>query len=152
MLNQKDHIKQVLLDSQEKAQSQIEQIKIQMPLTRDFLRKTLRRYIFCKYLLEETDYTGDDLNEITEYSLAKSLRISKDLVKEFDLAKSCGGGSSVITKKTLLLMAIQREFGVFLPSEGIGRVKTITDLSNLVWEAMGETEFWKPRLQHETAT
>jgi hypothetical protein len=154
-MEQKEHIKELILEAQKKAAVHALSVRHQVPLTKAFLYEALRRYIMCKYLLEDGDcISGEDcfcesLDALAERSLAKSLSISKDLVQEFDIARSCAGGSSAMTKKVLLLLAIQRDFYIYLPTEGTGRIKTITDLSELVWDAMGEKEFWKPFLQSE---
>jgi len=135
-MDQTENIRELLLAAQKKAVEQVARVYDQIPLSKAFLRDAVRRYVFSRYLLDEDDYAGSDLNEITEYSLAKSMKISKELVKEFDIARSCAGSSSAIAKKVLLFMAIQRDFDVYLPTESTGRIKTIDDLSDLIWNGI----------------
>ena len=73
-------------------------------------------------------------------------RISPELVKEFDLAKSCDGASSAMAKKVLLFMAVQRELGIELPARESARIKTLDDLSGLAWEEMRKSPAWQAKL------
>ena len=147
-MGQKERIKELLLEAQKRAANQVMKIKKQVPLKRDFLGETLRDYILDKYMLERDECISENLDELTQYSIAKSAGISTDLVKDLDIAKTCSGGSSALTKKVLLFLAIQKDFNVYLPTEGTGNVKTVSDLSDLVWEAMCEEECWKRLLQY----
>ncbi|MGD9162749.1 MAG: hypothetical protein PVG39_30365 [Desulfobacteraceae bacterium] len=146
-MDHKERIREMLLEAQKKSAEQVLLIKGQVPLTRDFFHKSLRNYILYKFMLEEEECTGDNLDEITEISLAKSAGISKELVQDLDIAKTCSGGSSAMTKKVLLFLAIQKDFNVYLPTEGTGNVRTLSDLSELVWNAMSEKEAWKSVLE-----
>ncbi len=146
-MEQKERIREMLLEAQKKAAEHVLLIKERVPLSKEYLHRSLRDYILCKFMLEEEECTSDNLDEITEISLAKSAGISKELVKDLDIAKTCSGGSSAMTKKVLLLLAIQKDFAVYLPTEGTGNVRTLPDLSELVWDAMSEKESWKNVLE-----
>ena len=142
-MDQKERIKEMLIEAQKRSAEQVVLIKGQVPLTKDFFHKSLRNYILCKFMLDEEECTSDNLDEITEISLAKSAGISKELVQDLDIAKTCSGGSSAMTKKVLLFLAIQKDFDVHLPTEGTGNVRTLSDLSELVWSVMSKKESWK---------
>ncbi len=146
-MDQKERIREMLINAQKKSAEQAALIKGQAYLTREFFHKSLRNYILYRFMLDEKECTSENMDEITEISLAKSAGISKELVQDLDIAKTCSGGSSAMTKKVLLLLAVQRDFDVYLPTEGTGNVRTLSDLSELVWNAMRERESWKNVLE-----
>ena len=80
--------------------------------------------------------TTDNFTELTQISMSKSMKVSKELVEEFDLAKSCDGVSSLMAKKVLLFMAIQRLLGISLPADKIAEADTLRDISDAVWCAL----------------
>ncbi len=57
-------------------------------------------------------------------------------MEEFDLAKSCDGVSSLMAKKVLLFMAIQRLLGISLPADKTAEADTLRDISDTVWCAL----------------
>lgn len=61
------------------------------------------------------------------------MKVSKELVREFDLAKSCDGATSAMAKKVLLLLSIQRELDIQIPAEQAAKDITLTQLAELVW-------------------
>ena len=79
----------------------------------------LKRYLQCKFMLEEQECVSDCIDELSKASIAKSLRLSKELLKEVDIATSCEGATSATIKKVLFFMAVQRELGIRLPADGI---------------------------------
>ena len=110
------------------------------PLTHDDFARHLLAFILDKFLLLPEDIPeGRMFTRIAETSLAKSAGISRELVREFDQAKSCSGTSSVMAKKVLLFLKLQREFGIELPAEDSARVGTIDDLIELVWRTVLST-------------
>jgi len=121
-------------------------IHAQVTLTHEFFQKKLRDFVLHKYLLKEEDLTSDDFSEITELSLSRSMKISPELVKEFDLAKSCDGVSSAMAKKVLLFMAIQRELGIELPPRETARLKTLDELADLAWNIVKTAPQWEKKI------
>ena len=143
-----DHalIREVLLRSRKAAQEHMDQIKGAAPLTRGLLREELSRYILSKYMLDGVDCGTENFNALTELSLSRSMKVSKELVKEFDLAKSCDGATSAMAKKVLLFLNIQRELGLEIPAEESAKDITLTQLADLIWEVMKTNANWKNRL------
>jgi hypothetical protein len=135
-MDQAKSIKDQILAAQKKAAELVIRVREHTPLTRAFMREVVRRYVFFRYLLDEDDFAGSNLDEITEYSIAKSMKISKEIVKEIDVARTCVGISTAKTKKVLLFMAVQRDFEVYLPTEGTGLIKTVEDLADLIWNVI----------------
>ena len=146
-MNSADTIKKLILSSKKAAAEDMAAICSQSPLTKSFFSEKLRGFVLHKFMLKDEDLTSDDFNAITELSLSKSMKISPELVKEFDLAKRCDGVSSAMAKKVLLFMAIQRELGIQLPALASARITTIHDLADLAWNEMLSAEVWKGRLE-----
>lgn len=128
--------KELIISSRREAQQHIDNIKHAHCLTHDYLYYELSEFIRCKYLLKCEDMTTDNFTELTQISMSKSMKVSKELVEEFDLAKSCDGVSSLMAKKVLLFMAIQRLLGISLPADKIAEADTLRDISDAVWCAL----------------
>lgn len=141
-----EQIKELILASKREAAAEMAQIKGRVPLTREFLTEHLRRYVLRKYMLTDADGAEEDFHALTELSLSRSMKISKELVKEYDLAKSCDGTSSVMAKKVLLFMAIQRDLDITLPARETVRFRTLDELAELVFNTMQTSPAWQGRL------
>ena len=88
-------IRKLLLRSRREADAHMETIRSADPLTYDLLHEELYRYILVKFLLTDEDRPeNDSFADLTELSLAKSMKVSPALVEEFDTAQSCDGATS----------------------------------------------------------
>ena len=141
-----DSIKELIIYSKKAAEIDMEAIHARIPLTYAFFRRKLRDFVLHKYLLKEEELPSEDFSDITELSLSKSMKISPELVKEFDLANSCDGVSSAMAKKVLLFMAIQRELGIELQPLETARLKTLDELADLAWTALTEAPQWEKKI------
>lgn len=139
-------IKEMLLQSRQSAARHLENIRQAVPLKRDVFDAEMRQYILCKYMLEGVECNTDNFNELTELSLSRSMKVSKELVEEFDTAQSCDGATSAMAKKVLLFMNIERELNIQIPAEQSAKNITLEQLIALIWGAMAETEVWKGKL------
>ncbi|BDF57706.1 hypothetical protein CE91St36_05230 [Christensenellaceae bacterium] len=129
-------IKERLLQSKKAAAEEAAAILAEKELSERALEMHLKRYLQCKFMLEEQECVSDCIDELSKASIAKSLRLSKELLKEVDIATSCEGATSATIKKVLFFMAVQRELGIRLPADGIAGVETIGDLAKLVFPAL----------------
>lgn len=139
-------IKQLLIKAKTEAKARIDAIYACEPLLFDVLRENLTDYVLARFLLERSECEGVDFQKLSELSLAKSMRISKDLVKEFDIARSCAGASSAMTKKVLLYMALQKDLKIELIAERTPKVHTFDEFAQLVRDSMLKSEFWRARM------
>lgn len=122
-------------------------IRSSCPLCYSILRQELRQFVLKKFLLTEADCPKDEnLQVLAELSLAKSSGIHPSLVEEFDTAQSCSGVTSIMAKKVLLFMAIQRALDIELPALESAQIKSLEDLSCLIWSTMQKSSAWKGRL------
>ena len=141
------NIRKALVRSKIRSEEQIEVIRSSDPLQFEVLETCLTEYVLAKFMLDREECEGVDFQKLSELSLSKSMKISKDLVKEFDTARSCAGATSEIVKKTLLYLSIQKALQIELQAERTPKIHDFHGLADLVWEAMERTEFWKPRLE-----
>ncbi len=130
-------IRNLLLRSRREAEQHMEIIRSADPLTYEVLHEELYRFVLIKFLLQDEDRPeNDSFPELAELSLAKSMKVSPALVEEFDAAASCDGATSVMAKKVLLFMAIQRALNIELPALESARVQTMHDLSRMIWNTL----------------
>ena len=142
-----DSIKELILNSRRIAAEDMAEIKAQQPLTYEFFSRKLRDFVLHKYMLSPEMELPENFSALTEFSLSRSMKISPELVKEFDLARSCDGASSAMAKKVLLFMAIQRELGILLPARASAQITTIQALADLTWNEMLSSPAWEGRLE-----
>lgn len=138
--------RELLLRAKEESARCCREIEAARPLEREYLYRRLREYVLSRFLLEPDEAGSEELDELARRSLAQSMRISPDLAREFDTARSCSSASSAMVKKVLLLLAIQRDLRVELPAEGSASPRTLRDLADFVWAAMARSPDWRGRM------
>ncbi|MEA4853438.1 MAG: hypothetical protein VB082_04065 [Christensenella sp.] len=126
-------LKEKLLQSKKAAAHEADVILAKKEPSIVFLNQHIKRYLFCRFMLEEGECTSDNIDELCRVSIAKSLKIGKELLKEVDIATSCEGATSATIKKVLFFMALQRELGMRLSPDEIAHVETIKDLAELIF-------------------
>ncbi len=144
-----ERAREALLRAKEVSQKHLDAIYACVPLRLDELSERLTDFVLAKFMLTREEAGGVDFQKLSELSLAKSMKISKELVKEFDMAQGCTGTSSAIAKKALLFMAIQKQLRVELPAEALPRLHSFQALAELVFAAMRTTPFWDGKLADE---
>ena len=135
--------REMLLRARDESRQKIRRIYACRPLAYDVLRDCLTDFVLAKYLLTREEASGTDFQQLAELSLAKSMKISRDQVREYDMAKGCTGVSSAMVKKALLFMAIERQLSVELPAEKLPRIHSFDELARLVWDAMKGSGLWE---------
>lgn len=139
-MTEEERARQALLRAKEESQRQIRMIHDCVPLDYSVLKECLTDFVLAKYMLSREEAEGVEFQQLAELSLAKNMKISKELVKEYDMAQGCAGTSSVIAKKTLLFMAIQKQLHIKLPPEKLPVLHSFEELAQLVWNTMKHTE------------
>lgn len=145
-MQDKQSVKELILASKRAANEDMAQIKSANPLTYSFFDKKLRDYVMHKYHMNPETTTTIDFHELTELSMSNSMKISKELVKEFDLANSCDGTSSVMAKKVLLFRSIEKALEIQLPAMETARFKLLCELSAMAWKEMQKAAHWQDLL------
>lgn len=148
----RSEIRKLLMRSRREADRHIFAIRNQVPLDYPTLRKELVQYVLAKFLLTWEDYSREvTFHQLAELSMARSMQISPDLVKEFDTARSCDGATSVMAKKVLLFLALQRALSIELPAEESAKIQTMEDFAWMVWHTLADDKHWRGRLDLNSA-
>ena len=136
MANARRDVRELILASRRAAAGHIGNILRAPQLNRELVFREVRAYILAKFHLSEADCATEDFAALAELSLAKSMRISPELVEEFDLARSCDGVSSKTAKMVLLFVALQRDLDIRFRPMDTAEAETLTDIGALVWEQL----------------
>jgi len=132
----KPEAKKKLLASRQIAAAQVAAILAKRDsgtLTQEDVRQHLLEYILAKYMLDKGEAENRNLTSLAEQSLAKIVKIDKELIGNADKSPTCDGASSVDMKLALLIAATQKEFGVKLNGIEAAFAETSDDLADLVW-------------------
>ncbi len=132
----REQIRALLLASRTAAALHIEAINTAPELTYELVHREITEYIKAKFHLEDADCVTDNFRELAGISLAKSMQVSPELVKEFDLARSCDGVTSQTAKMVLLFLALQRDLKITFDPLSTAETETLSDISALVWEQL----------------
>ena len=135
------------MHSRLRSKEQVDRLYESKKVSFDKLNEHITEYILAKFMLTREECEGVDFQKLSDLSLSKTMQISPELVKEFDTARSCAGATSSIAKKTLLYMAIQKALKIELAAEKTPKVHTFEEFSSLVWDAMKQSDYWKPKLE-----
>lgn len=120
-------LKQKLTEAAEQANS----LMIGMDLSHmDFndTRDALREYIRIRYLLEPSDMTSDSLSYLGEASLSRSLGMPIEEIRASELDAKCENTSSSMTKKILLVIALNSVLGIDIDATATADIATVSEL------------------------
>lgn len=126
--------KESILAKQRASQAHIDAILSDDSLTFESFREHLRSFVMLKFALEPSDLEQtDDLGELAQASISKALKISKDLVADYEAGENCEGATSSDVKRTLLLVKIQKSLAVSLSLQELMQIETLEDIVRQVW-------------------
>ena len=91
----------------------------------------LRRYVLAKYMLPP-DCEEDEILALARRSLEITLKLNENALRELDQATPCNHATSEITKKVLLLYAVQRDLRLPENPPALAAVQTVTELARYV--------------------
>ena len=106
-----------------------------------YLRAHLRGYILSKYMMPEEECRSDRIAALTEASLARMMKVTPELARVLDTARSCAGATSATVKKALLLQAMERELDIVLPADKAVAAKDVTSLADVVMRSLCQRHF-----------
>lgn len=86
-------------------------------------------YIRDRFLLTEDMCHSENLLDLADVSLRQLLELKRRNIDAGEIARSCSGASSVISKKVLLMKAVQEEFGVSMTPGEFAQITTVSDLA-----------------------
>ena len=131
----KEELKQALLSTKRRAAEAAKAVREHAgvpPL--ELVRASIRDYILNKYMLQDQNISEDGITELTKISIAHVLSLDKELLVVLDRQSSgCGASSSTVTKKILLYLAIQKDFGITLPPDKMAYAESLHDIADIVY-------------------
>lgn len=89
----------------------------------------IRNYVRDKFLLSPEDGAAEELMDLADLSLRKILRLKKEGKLLGDISRGCSGASSLITKKVLLMKAVQEDFKITLTPAQSAAIQTLEQLT-----------------------
>lgn len=126
-------IKERLLAANAAAAEQINFIRSGATKDYSVLFNHVRQYVMHKFLLTEADLCTDNLFELAEISIANSTNIRRQDLAELDVSLNCTGESSVITKKVLLLLALQKGLAIQFSPDETADIETLPQLAAVIF-------------------
>ncbi len=97
----------------------------------EYVEAHLRRYVLAKYMLPQ-DCEEDNILALARLSLEITLKLDGNALRELDQATPCNQAKSEITKKVLLLYAVQRDLHLPEDPPALSAVQTVTELARYV--------------------
>lgn len=97
--------------------------------TRENTQSLVRNYVRDKFLLSPEDGEAEALMDLADLSLRKILRLKKEGKLLGDISRGCSGASSLITKKVLLMKAVQEDFKITLTPAQSAAIQTLEQLT-----------------------
>lgn len=105
------------------------------PLSLKEITEHVHRYVCCKFYLDAESSRQMSLFQMAKASIEKALQMQLPLVKEGEVATTCGAAASEAMKVALLLTALQKDFRVSLDASKLGFAKNTCEVGKIVWEA-----------------
>lgn len=97
--------------------------------TRENTQSLVHNYVRDKFLLSPEDGEAEALMDLADLSLRKILRLKKEGKLLGDISRGCSGASSLITKKVLLMKAVQEDFKITLTPAQSAAIQTLEQLT-----------------------
>ena len=98
----------------------------------DHIYPLVRGYILDRFLLTEEMCTGEKLLDLADISLRYMLALKRMGIEPGQISRSCSGASSVISKKVLLMKAVQEVFHVSMTPAEFAEISTISELAAFI--------------------
>lgn len=105
-------------------------------LSYDVVYKYMERIVRAKYYLDEEVLDSNRFHYLGELSVARALGRNISEIQGIDLEAKCNGTSTVMTKKILLFMFINRQLGVSISAEQAADALSLDDLALLVFQQL----------------
>ncbi len=98
----------------------------------------VKEIVRIKYFLDHDDMITDYFNGLGEISIARALGVDRSAVVGIDLEAKCNGTSSVMTKKILLIIFINRELGIEIDPHTAAEITNISQLATAIFVSLLE--------------
>lgn len=98
----------------------------------DHIYPLVRGYILDRFLLTEEMCPGEKLLDLADVSLRYMLALKRMGIDPGQISRSCSGASSVISKKVLLMKAVQEVFHVSMTPAEFAEISTVSELAAFI--------------------
>ena len=98
----------------------------------DHVYPLVRGYILDRFLLTEEMCTSEKLLDLADISLRYMLELKRMGIDPGQISRSCSGASSVISKKVLLMKAVQEVFRVSMTPQEFAEISTVSELTAFI--------------------
>lgn len=132
----RQQIRDQILAQGNRAAEQAQMARATPDASREFVEACVHRYVCCKFLLDPEECRGLTMSELADKSIEKALDMKLPLVKESEVATTCGAAGSAAMKIALLLTALKKDFQVVINPRRLGFVRDTAELGDLVYRAM----------------
>ena len=105
---------------------------------KESFRKAVERYVRIRMLLEPDDELPDSLNLLGQMNLSRALGIPIPDLSKVDMEAKCGSTSAVMTKKILLIIALNHDFGIKIDADAAADITKFNELVEITYSLYAE--------------
>ncbi len=98
----------------------------------DHVFPLVQGYILDRFLLTKEMCTSEKLLDLADISLRHMLALKRMGIDPGQISRSCSGASSVISKKVLLMKAVQEVFRVSMTPAEFAEISTVSELAAFI--------------------
>lgn len=122
-------------ESREQTEGLVQQM-LAAPLTYEALYPLIHDYVYLKFWLFDGEEETDEILALADISTEKIAELKKGGLVVVERSGTCGSISSAVTKKILLLMALQQALGIMIEHHAAADITTLSELTNAVIEGL----------------
>ena len=113
----------------------------------DHVSPLVQGYILDRFLLTKEMCASEKLLDLADVSLRYMLALKRMGIDPGQISRSCSGASSVISKKVLLMKAVQEVFHVSMTPAEFAEISTVSELAAFICSHPREHTAQKPTVQ-----
>ncbi len=117
-----------LIECKKKAEKNAQEMLRKRDLGEMLTQNELKEYIKNKFMLDDSDFDTTNILELAKRSIARQHNIELADIR-FKDGYDCSGATSSMTKKILLIMAIEKDLNLYFSKE---QSADITDISDII--------------------
>lgn len=115
--------------------------ELPIPSDKAALRTIIAKYVQIRYLLTDEDMqVTEHFNGLGEISLSRGLGLPVEVIRTSELDAKCQGTSSAMSKKILLVIALNKLLGITIDATTTADITTVTQLAHEVAWALEKGE------------
>lgn len=135
----RDLIRRRLMNASHEAQVCASEILAADKTDHHLIRSLVLRYISIRFFLDEEEMCSDNIYELAEIAVAKTMAIKREKLADIDIPGTCTGASSATSKKILLLMALRRDLALELDPEQAVELNTVDQIAYYIESKLSQS-------------